>query len=181
MSEIVELVELLDRVVAKQAVTTRFRTGSTGGGFGSVPPLDLDALDARDRLVAATEWNLADAAEAHERAMELIERPARVPLGACPGCGEQVAAEFDRVAVECRGCGEWVRVADAVHAAREYTETTWLTPAEIEIESRGWGTPVRAGRVRLWRHRGQINPRADGRYLLADVLAELDRQTAGHS
>jgi hypothetical protein len=173
-----EILELLEHVVQKQSVTRRFRVGSTGGGFGSVPPIDLDALEAKDRLKAAEAWHRADLELATERALELVERPARVPLGACPACGENVAAEFDRVSTQCGGCGDWVHVADAVAAARAYVEATWLTPAEIEVETRGWGSPVRAGRVRLWRHRGQISADARGRYLLADVLAELDRQAA---
>lgn len=171
-----EILDLLDHVVQKQSTTSRFRVGSTGGGFSSTPPINLDALEARDRLAAAQSWHHSDLELAMARAMELVERPARMPLGACPDCGEQVSAEFDRVSVECRACGGWVYVAKAIQAARSYVDTTWLTPAEIEQETRGWGSPVRAGRIRLWRHRGRISPRPDGRYLLADVLAELDRQ-----
>ncbi len=172
-----ELLELLDHVVGRTAVTRHPGVVATKSGFGSEPPIDLDAFVAREQLAAVQGfkrgWLLE---EARAAALELIERPARVPLGACPHCGAQLAIEFDRVAVECRGCYLWTDRADAVHEAREYVNTTWLTPREIEWETRGWGTPVRAGRVRLWRHRGQITVRADGRYLLADVLAVLDRQ-----
>lgn len=170
-----EILDLLDHVVCKQSVTSRYRVGSTGSGFGSRPPIDLDALELRDRLRDAAG---ADFFDLEAEALRRIERPALLPLGACPGCGEQIAAEFDRVSVECRACGEWVYVAQAVQAARSYVDTTWLTPGEIEQETRGWGSPVRAGRVRVWRHRGQISSRADGRYLLADVLDMIDQQAS---
>jgi hypothetical protein len=170
-----EILVLLNHVVRKQSVTSRYRVGSTGGGFGSTPPIDLDALELRDRLATAQTRRTFDLDEVTELAWDRIERPARLPLGEC-ACGEQVFVEFDRVSAQCTFCGEWLNVADSLAVARGYVEGAWLTPAEVERETRGWGTPVRAGRVRLWRFRGQIRSRPDGRYRLADVLAVLDRQ-----
>jgi hypothetical protein len=169
-----EILDLLDFVVSKQSVTSRYRTGSTGGGFGSVPPIDLDAMELRDLLAAAPRQP-----DFVEEALALIERPALMPLGACPACGTQLFAEFDRVSTECPLCRQHTQVADSWRAARDYADTTWLTPTQLEQESRTWGSPVRAGRVRLWRHRGQISADEHGRYLLADVLAVLDSQAAG--
>ncbi|WP_336158175.1 hypothetical protein [Amycolatopsis sp. VC5-11] len=170
-----EVLELLAHVIERTAVTRKPGPMSTGGGFGSTVPIDLDALELRDKLrwASGLRW-----LELEELALDLIERPHRIPLGACPNCGEQVAVEFDRVAAQCPDpeCGIWVSRADAVHAAREYVEQTWLSPAEIEQETRGWGTPVRAGRVRTWRWRGWIEPNEDGRYCLADVLALIDSE-----
>jgi hypothetical protein len=167
-----EIMQLLAHVVARQAVTRHPGAIGTKTGFASAPPIDLDALELRDDLARSSgSWHL----QLEGAAMELIERPGRVPLGLCV-CGTAVSCEFDRVAAQCRGCGEWLSRADAVAAAREYVEEAWLTPAEIEHETRGWGTPVRAGRVRLWRHRGRIEADEQGRYRLADVLAVLDRQ-----
>lgn len=167
-----EIIDLLDHVIARQAVTHHPGAIGTKTGFSSSPPINLDALELRDQIAyAAGPQYLRLEAEA----MELVERPARVPLGLCV-CGAAVSCEFDRVAAECGACGEWLSRADAVAAARRYVEEAWLTPAEIERETREWGTPVRAGRVRLWRFRGHIEPRADGRYRLADVLAVLDAQ-----
>lgn len=167
-----DVLELLGHVVRRAAVTRRPGVMNTKGGFGSVVPIDLDALAIRDELRWATgrrAWEL------QELAMQLIERPARVPLGACV-CGEQVHAEFDRISAQCTACGEWLHVEDSLAAARQYTETTWLSPVEIEAETRGWGTPVRAGRVRTWRWRGWITPDEHGHYCLADVLALIDHQ-----
>lgn len=168
------IIELLDHVVSRQAVTSRPGAIPTKSGFRSAPPCDLAALELRDALAEAVG---SEYVELEASALERIERPARVPLGLC-SCGEPVACEFDRVAARCPACGEWLSRAEAVHAAREYVEGAWLTPAEIEQETRGWGTPVRAGRVRLWRHRGQIRADEHGRYRLADVLDMLAPQSA---
>ncbi|WP_328448953.1 hypothetical protein [Amycolatopsis sp. NBC_00438] len=168
------IVDLLDHVIAKQAVTRHPGAIGTKGAFGSVPPIDLDALELRDEYLAALGSRHV---ELEEMVMARIEQPARVPLGLC-ACGHPVSCEFDRVAAECPACGDWLRREDAVHAAREYVTSTWLTAAEIEQETRTWGTPVSAGRVRNWRYRGQIGARSDGRYRLADVLALLDHQAA---
>ncbi|QKV74552.1 hypothetical protein [Amycolatopsis sp. Hca4] len=169
-----EIVELLNHVVARQAVTSRPGAVPTKGGFGSAPPLDLDALELRDEFLAAFG---SEYVELEAAVMSRIERPARVPLGLCT-CGTPVSCEFDRVAAECPACGDWLSRAEAVHAAREWLESTWLTPAEIEQETRSWGTPVRSGRVRTWRWRGWIAPDGAGRYCLADVLRLIDRQAA---
>lgn len=169
-----EIMQLLSHVVARQAVTHHPGAIGTKSGFSSAPPIDLDAFDLREEIRWATgSWYL----QLEVSAMELIERPARVPLGLCV-CGTAVSCEFDRVAAQCAGCGDWLSRADAVDAARRYVEETWLTPAEIEHETRGWGKPVRAGRVRVWRHRGLIEADERGRYRLADVLAVLDRHAA---
>lgn len=169
-----EVLELLDHVVQRTAVTRKPGAIGTKSGFGSRPPIDLDALALRGRLRGAVG---AEYVELEAKAWEMIERPARSPLGLC-ACGTPVSCEFDRVAAECGSCGEWLSRAESVDAAREYVENTRLTAAEIERETRNWGQPVTAGRVRVWRHRGQISPDADGRYLLADVLAMIDRQAA---
>lgn len=165
-----ELIELLDHVVARQAVTSRPGAIPTKGGFGSAPPIDLDALELRDALAGAAGSEYVDLEAV---AMARIERPLRVPLGLC-ACGEPVSCEFDRVAAECPGCGEWLSRAESLAAAVEYVTQTWLTPAEIERETRTWGTPVSAGRVRVWRHRARISADSYGRYRLADVLALID-------
>lgn len=169
-----EIMQLLQHVIARQAVTQHPGAIGTKTGFASSPPINLFALDLAVHLAGAAG---AQYLELEALAMDLIERPAHVPLGLCV-CGAPVSCEFDRVAAQCGACGEWLSRADAVSAAREYVDEAWLTPREIEAETRGWGTPVRAGRVRLWRHRGQIEVRDDGRYRLADVLAVLDRQAA---
>ncbi|WP_336156658.1 hypothetical protein [Amycolatopsis sp. VC5-11] len=168
-----EVVDLLGHVVRREAVTRKPGVIGTKSGFRSRPPIDLDALELRDRLAWAAG---SEYVELEELAMERIERPARVPLGLCT-CGEAVHCEFDRVAGQCGGCGEWLSRAESVHAAREYVETTWLTAAEIEDETRGWGEPVKAARVRQWRCRGQIVPDEHGRFLLADVLGMIDVTT----
>ncbi|MEV6648074.1 hypothetical protein [Amycolatopsis sp. NPDC051371] len=168
------IVDLLDHVIAKQAVTRHPGAIGTKSGFSSVPPIDLDALELRDEYLASFGSRYV---ELEEMVMARIERPARVPLGLC-ACGAPVSCEFDRVAAECPACGDWLRREDAVHAARDYVTSTWLTAAEIEQETRGWGTPVTAGRVRNWRYRGQVSADERGRYRLADVLALLDRQAA---
>ncbi|RSM60569.1 hypothetical protein DMH03_17630 [Amycolatopsis sp. WAC 01376] len=165
-----ELIELLDHVVARQAVTSRPGAIGTKSGFGSAPPIDLDALELRDALAGAAGPRYF---ELEAAAMARIERPLRVPLGLCE-CGSPVVCEFDRVAAQCPACGEWMDRAESVAAARDYVETTWLTPVEIEQETRTWGTPVSAGRVRVWRHRGRISADPYGRYRLADVLALID-------
>jgi hypothetical protein len=168
------IIELLDHVVQRQSVTTRLGAIGTKSGFGSRPPIDLDALELRDQYAAALggrRWEL------EEVVMDRIERPHKVPLGLC-ACGTPVSCEFDRVAGRCGGCGEWLSRAESVEAAREYVEDTWLTPAEIELETRGWGAPVKASRVRQWRCRGQISADEHGRYRLADVLAMIDTTAA---
>lgn len=169
-----EVLELLDLVVQKQAVTRKPGPMSTGGGFGSTAPINLAALELRDRLGSARGGEYLDL---EAEAWNMIERPARSPLGACV-CGEQVHAEFDRVSAQCPACGEWLHRADSLAAAREYVEGTWLSPVEIQRETAAWGTPVRAGRVRTWRWRGWITPDEHGRYLLADVLGLIDHQAA---
>ncbi|ATY11582.1 hypothetical protein CU254_14775 [Amycolatopsis sp. AA4] len=169
-----DVLSLLDHVVHRTAVTRHPGAIGTKTGYASAPPIDLDALELRDQLRYAAGREYLDL---EEEALHLIERPARVPLGLC-ACGNPVHCEFDRVSAECRECGDWLSRADAVAAARRYVENTWLLPADIEHETRGWGTPVRAARVRLWRHRGQITPDEHGRYCLADVLAILDLHAA---
>ncbi|PKV95907.1 hypothetical protein ATK30_6840 [Amycolatopsis echigonensis] len=169
-----EIVELLDYVVQRGSVTAKPGAVGTKSGFGSRPPIDLDALDLRDRLTAAETWARWDLDDATEAAMARIERPAHVPLGLCPECDTPVWCEFDRVAAQCPLCGGWLNRADSVAAAREYVEQTWLTAAEIEEETRTWGSPVKAARVRQWRRRGRIEADEDSRYRLADVLAVLD-------
>jgi hypothetical protein len=169
------IVELLDHVVQRTAVTRKPGAIGTKSGFGSRPPIDLDALELRDRLNAAAG---AEYVELEWLALERVEGWAHVPLGLC-ACGTPVSCAYFRVSAQCGSCGDWLSRADAVHAAREYVETTWLTAAEIEQETRTWGTPVTAGRVRNWRYRGQISADEHGRYLLGDVLvmlAVLDRQ-----
>ncbi|MEV4604819.1 hypothetical protein AB0K15_46650 [Amycolatopsis sp. NPDC049253] len=168
-----EIIDLLDHVVQRTAVTRKPGAIGTKSGFGSRPPIDLDALELRDALAYAAGSQFF---ELEAMAMERVERPARVPLGLCV-CGTPVSCEFDRVAAECTGCGEWMNRAESVRAAREYVETTWMTPAEIEQETRGWGAPVKASRVRQWRCRGQISADEHGRYRLADVLALIDVTT----
>ncbi|MEV6908003.1 hypothetical protein [Amycolatopsis sp. NPDC051071] len=168
-----EIIELMDHVIGKTAVTRRPGVIGTKGGFGSVPPIDLDALVLRDEYLAAFGPRQV---ELEAVVMERIERPARVPLGLC-ACGTPVSCEFDRVAAQCGSCGDWLSRAESVHAAREFVETTRLTAAEIEEETRGWGSPVKASRVRQWRCRSQIVPDAEGRFLLADVLALIDVTT----
>ncbi|WP_410620914.1 hypothetical protein [Amycolatopsis sp. cmx-8-4] len=170
-----DLVELLDHVVARQAVTRKPGAIGTKSGFGSMPPIDLDAMELRDLLAVAGPGAYA---ELEPAALEFIERPSKVSLGAYPECGEAVLCAFDRVAGECGACGEWLSRADAVRAAVEYCENTWLKPVEIERETRGWGSPVTVGRVRTWRWRGWIAPDDAGCYCLADVLGLIDRQAA---
>lgn len=168
-----EIIELLTHVVQRTAVTRKPGAIGTKAGFGSRPPIDLDAMVLRDEYAAAFGRRRL---ELEEAVMERIERPARVPLGLC-ACGVPVWCEFDRVAGQCGGCGEWLSRAESVDAAREYVVSTWLTPAEIEQETRGWGAPVKASRVRQWRCRRQISADEHGRYLLADVLALIDVTT----
>ncbi|MEV8610094.1 hypothetical protein AB0383_19580 [Amycolatopsis sp. NPDC051373] len=171
-----EVVDLLGHVVRREAVTRKPGAIGTKSGFGSRPPIDLNAFEAQERLVAAMTWRRSDLADARETALtHFVERFPRVPLGECPTCSTPVSAEFDQVAVECGECGDRVYVADAVAAARGYVTETWLTAAEVERETATWGAPVTAGRVRVWRHRGLIAADEHGRYLLADVLAVLDR------
>ncbi|MGW4129479.1 hypothetical protein [Amycolatopsis japonica] len=172
-----ELIDLMDHVIGKTAVTRRPGGIGTKGGFGSVPPIDLDALVLRDEYLSAFG---SQQVELEALVMERIERPSRVPLGACV-CGTPVFCEFDRVAAQCGNCGEWLSRAESVHAARQYVEETWLSPVEIEQETREWGAPVKAARVRQWRCRGQITPDEQGRYRLADVLAMIDVFDAGQS
>jgi hypothetical protein len=168
------VIELLDYVVQRQSVTIKPGAIGTKGGFGSRPPIDLGAMELRDAYAAALGRRRL---ELEEAVMDRIERPGRVPLGLC-ACGTPVSCEFDRVASECPSCGEWLSRADAVAAAREYVEQAWLLPAEIAQETRSWGQPVTAGRVRNWRYRGQISADEHGRYRLADVLAMIDHQAA---
>jgi hypothetical protein len=168
-----EIIDMLDHVVRKQSRTSRYR-GSSSSGFGPRCPLNLRALELRDRLAVAVGREYLDL---EDEARSMIDRPARLPLGEC-ACGAQVWAEFDRVSAQCRACGEHLIVADSVHTAREYVESTWLSPAEIERETRGWSSPVKAHRVRQWSHRRQVMADEHGRYLLADVLSMLDTMAA---
>ncbi|MFD5089340.1 hypothetical protein ACFWMR_01970 [Amycolatopsis thailandensis] len=173
-----DILDLLSHVVARQAVTSHPGAIGTKTGFASSPPINLDALELQQEL-ARWRWTGSDYAYLlEERAWTMVEQPPHVPLGLCPCCSSPVSCEFDRVSAQCGMCGEWLNRADAVAEARRYVEATWMTPGEIETETRTWGTPVRAGRVRKWRYRGQITAREDGRYRLADVLKVLDRQAA---
>ncbi|WP_372672988.1 hypothetical protein [Amycolatopsis kentuckyensis] len=171
-----QVLEFLNHVVARTAVTSGPGAIGTKSGFSSAPPINLDALELRDLLWDGLPLG-GEYLELEAKAMRMIENPTMVPLGLCP-CGQPVACEFDRVAGQCEHCGEWLSRAESVHAAREYVESTWLTPAEIERETREWGSPVKATRVRQWRCRGQITPDEHGRYRLADVLEQIDVTTA---
>lgn len=100
-------------------------------------------------------------------------------LGPCDACGHPLYCAPDAAEVVCRRCRAVVRVAErrsgvlllasgfAFNAADAATLLTWA------------GRPLDPRRVRIWRHRGRIEPTGSdwkGRplYLVGDVLDLLD-------
>lgn len=159
--------------------------------------IDLDFMDTSEqiaqwltvhRLQLASHPASDDAEEELRGAVDgcrrLADRPARQIVGPCNECGTLLYANDDALAVQCPTCRQQADVTALREESLEFVRDRFFPAADLARILTIQGRPIKAGRIRLWGHRGKLGGycRIDTRsafYRAGDVIDMLtDREVA---
>ena len=136
-------------------------------------------LGGRMRVIRNAQWSpdmLHGVRAAVDRALAVVDRkPEMVPLGACPQCGRDLAAELGSDEALC-SCGYWTAGIIARHRERARQADKLMTPSELSAALAACGYTVAPGTISSWGTRGLIERRPGGYYRLVDAIDRAARR-----